>query len=99
MAAKKRTAKTRAVVITTEHRGVFFGTMTAHDIDARRATLKGAVMAIHWNTTGGLFELASAGPNAGSRLSVVAPSMEVEKITAIMDVTEAAETAWAQYAK
>lgn len=84
-------AKERPVILTTEHRGVFFG--YAGDTSGAVIKLRGARMAIRWNTTRGLMELAEVGPNSGSKISARA-DMEVRKITAVFEVTEAAAAAW-----
>lgn len=87
----KRTASERPVIVTTEHRGVFFGyaTDTAGDV----IQLKRARMAIYWNTKHGIFELAEVGPNSGSKISARA-DIEVRKITSVMEVSADAVSKW-----
>lgn len=81
----------RPVIVTTEHRGVFFG--YAMDTTGATIHLRGARMGIKWNTTRGLMELAEVGPNAGSKVSARA-DMEVRKVTAVFEVTPEAAKAW-----
>lgn len=90
---KKQTASAteRPVIITTEHRGVFFGYAT--DTRGDSIQLKRARMAIYWNTKRGIFELAEVGPNSGSKISARA-DIEVRKITSVMEVTTDAVAKW-----
>jgi hypothetical protein len=84
-------AKERPVIVTTEHRGVFYGMAT--DTEGEVIHLRAARMAIKWSTTRGLMELAEVGPNANSKISARA-DMSVRKITAVFECTEAARAAW-----
>lgn len=84
-------AKERAVIVTTEHRGVFFGYAT--DTKGDVIQLRSARMAISFGTTRGLLELAETGPTSRSKISARA-DMEVRKITAVFEVATAAVTAW-----
>lgn len=90
---KKQTASAteRPVIVTTEHRGVFFGYAT--DTRGDSIQLKRARMAIYWNTKRGIFELAEVGPNSGSKISARA-DIEVRKITSVMEVTTDAVAKW-----
>lgn len=83
--------KERAVIVCTEHRGVFFG--YAGDTGGDIIHLRGAKMAIYWGTTRGVMELAHSGPTAKSRVSAPA-DIEVRKVSAVFEVTAAAEEAW-----
>lgn len=89
MAAKKSVE--RPVIVTTSHRGVFFGYATETSGDVIR--LRAAKMAIYWNTKKGLFELASIGPNSGSRISLPA-DIEVRSVTSVIEVTPDAVAKW-----
>ena len=83
--------KYRPVIVCTEHRGVFFG--YAENTKGDVIHLRGARMAIYWGTTRGVMELAEVGPNSKSRISAEA-DIEVRKITAVFEVSPAAEIAW-----
>jgi len=87
----KKTASLRPVIVTTEHRGVFYG--LAGDTKGVVIDLKGARMAISFGTTRGIMELAETGPTARSKISARA-DMEVRKVTAVFEVTEAAAKKW-----
>lgn len=87
--ATKKTA--RPVIVTTEHRGVFYG--LADDTTGNVIKLKGARMAISFGTTRGIMELAETGPTGRSKISARA-DMEVRKVTAVFEVTPAAAEKW-----
>lgn len=55
----------RAVIVTTSHRGVFFGYTDAKE-GAEIIQLKRARMAIRFGTTRGLMQLAQTGPTPSS---------------------------------
>jgi|ERR1700691_456306 hypothetical protein len=82
----------RAVLVTTEHRGVFFGyaTDTSGDIIALRA----ARNCIYWPSSNkGFLGLASEGPHKGSRVGPAA-DIELRKITAVASCSDEAIKAW-----
>lgn len=83
--------KYRPVIVCTEHRGVFFG--YAEDTAGDVIHLRDARMAIKWGTTHGVMELAHTGPTQNSKISAPA-DIEIRKITAVFEVTEAAEQKW-----
>lgn len=81
----------RPVIVTTEHRGVFFGYAT--DTSGSSINLRRARMAIYWGTTRGLMQLAETGPTGLSKISARA-DMDVRKVTAVLEVTPEAAKAW-----
>ena len=81
----------RPVIVCTEFRGVFFG--YAEDTTGDTIRLAGARMAIYWGTSRGVMELAETGPTSSSKISAKA-DIEVRKITAIFEVSEAAHAKW-----
>lgn len=81
----------RPVIVTTEHRGVFYG--HAEDTSGSAIQLKGARMAIAFGTTRGIMELAETGPTSRSKISARA-DMDVRKVTAVFEVTPAAAEKW-----
>jgi hypothetical protein len=92
MAARRTATLThRPVIICTEFKGVFFG--YASDTTGVNVMLKGARMAIYWGGNRGVLRLAEVGPQTGDRISARA-DMDIRKITAVMEVTEAAAKAW-----
>lgn len=85
----KKTA--RPVIVTTEHRGVFYG--LAENTSGEIIHLKGARMAIRFGTTRGLMELAETGPTARSKI-ISRADLELRKVTAVFEVTPAAAEKW-----
>ena len=81
------------VVITTEYRGVFFGTLAALDISERTCTLTNARNCIHWPTSDrGFIGLAVMGPLDGSRVGPAATCLQLAGVTSVaVCTTEAAE--------
>lgn len=93
MTAKTKAAPAlRPVIVTTEHRGVFFG--YAGDTSCTEIKLERARMAIVFGTTKGILELAETGPTSRSKISARAPSIDVRKITAVIEVAPDAVKAW-----
>lgn len=94
MATKKQAPK--PVLVTTAHRGVFFGYMQKREEtpEGLTITLENARCAIRWGTTGGFFELASRGPGANSRVGARAPKVEIRKVTSVTDCSPDATAAW-----
>jgi len=89
------TKKLKPVLVTTQHRGVFFGYVPANqDMTARTMALTGARMAIRWNTTKGVAELAELGPNKQSKCGSRADIAALHDIMAVWLCTEAATAAW-----
>jgi hypothetical protein len=87
----KKAVSDRAVIVCTEHRGVFFGYAT--DTTGDTIQLRGARMAIRFGTTRGVMELAETGPTSSSKISARA-DIEVRKVTAVFEVTAAATAKW-----
>lgn len=84
-------SNSRPVIVTTEHRGVFYG--LADNTTGDVIHLKGARMAIRFGTTKGLMELAETGPTPSSKISARA-DLELRKVTAVFEVTPAAAEKW-----
>lgn len=84
----------KPVIVTTEHRGVFFGFLARGTEEARTITLTSARNAIYWATTRGFVELAQVGPNKSSRVGAVAPRIVLHDVTSVTECTDAAAAAW-----
>lgn len=85
----------KAILVTTQHRGVFFGMVPDdQDMTAKTMALKGARCAIYWNTTKGVAELAEDGPNSGSRIGAAADIEALHDITAVWNVQPEAVEKW-----
>jgi hypothetical protein len=84
----------RAVVVTTQHRGVFVGYTTDAD-DSEIVRLTRARMVVYYSReTRSVVGLASSGPGAGSRVSHPVPRIALRNITAVIDATPEAAAAW-----
>lgn len=82
----------RAVMVTTEHRGVFFGYATVTDGDT--IALKRARLCISWSSdVRGFMGLAANGPSSGCRIGPAA-DITLREITAVLEVTPAAAAKW-----
>lgn len=87
--------KTRAVVLCTEHRGVFYG-QTDAALDAVTATLHGMRNCVYWDKiVGGVVGLAEVGPSGQCRIGKkLNKPAGIRDITAIFECTDAAIGAW-----
>ena len=84
----------RPVVVTTEHRGVFFGYTDDPD-EASLITLSEARMAVYYSAeTRGILGLAKRGPQPGSRITSAVEQICLRGITAVMVASEDAVKAW-----
>ena len=84
--------KERAVVVTTEHRGVFFG--YADDTDGEAIKLRAARNCIYWPAENkGFMGLAAMGPVKGARIGPAA-DITLRKITSVIECTADAAKAW-----
>ena len=97
MAAKKKVDAMKAVLVTTVHRGVFYGLVPSRqDMNAKTMALKSARCAIRWGTTTGIAELASVGPGPNSKIGATADIAALHDITAVWVVSDAARDKWAR---
>lgn len=90
----KKTAKKsgRAVIVTTAHRGVFFG--RADTTDGETIKLKDARLCVYWDSSlKGFMGLASDGPSDKCRIGPAA-DIELRNITAVVEVTPEAAKRW-----
>lgn len=93
MTSKTITQNRRAVIVTTEHRGVFFG--YGDDTSGTVVTLNQVRMCVYWSSAmKGILGLASDGPDAQCRVSEPISQMEIRAVTAVMDVSPDAAAAW-----
>ena len=90
MTTKSKTE--RPVIVTTEHRGVFFG--YAKNIDGETINLRASRLCVYWSAdVKGFMGLASGGPTRGCRIGPPA-DITLRKITAVIEVTPEAVKAW-----
>lgn len=89
---RKTSKLERAVLVTTAHRGVFFG--YAGETDGAIIKLRRARNCIYWPTENkGFLGLASMGPVSGARIGPAA-DIELRDITCVAICSEAATEAW-----
>lgn len=96
MAAKKSNKRSksteRAVLVTTEYRGVFFGYAT--DTGGDTIKLRSARNCIYWSkSVGGFVGLAEKGPDSNCKIGARA-DLDLRKITCVAEMTPAAVAAW-----
>jgi hypothetical protein len=85
----------RPVLVTTAHRGVFFG-WTA-DTSGSTIVLEKCRMAVYWSKAmKGVLGLASVGPDADCRISPAA-TFELRDVTGVADCTAEAVARWDEF--
>ena len=84
--------KERPVVVTTVHRGVFFGYAT--DTTGETIALNRSRLCLYWSAdVKGFMGLAANGPTKGCRIGPPA-DITLRNITAVIEVTSDAVAAW-----
>jgi hypothetical protein len=82
----------RPVVVTTAHRGVFFG--YAKDTTGETISLKRSRLCLYWAADlRGFMGLAAFGPNSACKIGPAA-DIALRSITAVMEVSPEAEAKW-----
>lgn len=82
----------RPVIVTTVHRGVFFG--YSEDTTGEQITLSQARMCLYWSADmQGILGLASKGPSATCKIGPAA-DVTLRDITAVFEVSKQAVKAW-----
>ena len=92
MPQKGEKGQERAVIVTTAHRGVFFG--YADKTDGEQVALKRARLCLYWSVdVKGFMGLAATGPSQSCRIG---PSADItlRSITAVLEVTSEAAKRW-----
>lgn len=86
------TKKERAVLVTTAHRGVFFG--YAKETSGSTINLRAARLCVYWSADmRGFMGLASHGPSSNCKIGPSA-DIEVRDVTSVSEVTPEAEEKW-----
>jgi hypothetical protein len=92
MEQQKQETKERAVIVTTAHKGVFFGYAT--ETGGMTIKLRAARLCVYWSSDlHGFMGLASQGPNGNCKIGPAA-DIELRDITAVVEVCEAAVMRW-----
>ena len=83
----------RPVIVTTAHRGVFFG--YAQDTTGDVIVMTRPRMCVYWDqATKGVLGLAATGPTAGCRVTMAPPKIELRGITCVAECTKEAVKRW-----
>lgn len=86
------TKKERPVMVTTLHRGVFFGYAT--DTKGETVNLKRARLCVYWSADmRGFMGLATAGPSKSCKIGPPA-DIELRNVTSVVEVEPAAVEKW-----
>lgn len=81
------------LVVTTAHRGVFFGYGTPSTDKTIRLTR--ARMCLYWSDdVKGVVGLASTGPTKTCRIGPAAPAMTLHDVTCVMEASDEAAIKW-----
>ena len=87
--------KNKAVLVTTEFRGVFFGYVKDDKNLPDDMTLTKVRNCIYWSTDmGGFLGLASQGPNGSCKIGTEVAELRLFRVTSISPVSDEAEKKW-----
>ena len=87
--------KNKAVLVTTEFRGVFFGFVKDDKKLPAQITMTKVRNCIYWHSSvGGFLGLASNGPNEQCKLGAEVPELTLYKVTSVSPVTDGAVEKW-----
>ncbi len=93
--ATKIPTKGRAVVVTTEHKGVFFGYVQDETKSPEQITLTDVRNCVYWpQAVRGFLGLAVSGPVQGSRVGPAAAVSTLFKLTGVFDCSPEAVDVW-----
>lgn len=84
-----------AAVITTEHRGVFFGYIPEETMQETTLAVTRCRMCIYWPSENhGVMGLASDGPKRGAKISPAVEEVILQDVTAVMRASPQAVDTW-----
>lgn len=86
------------VLVTTIHKGVFFGFLCANaDRNAKTVTIERAQMAVYWpSEQRGVLGLAAQGPVPGCKIGPAVPETTLHEVTSVTTTTSEAAEAWSK---
>lgn len=94
-AKKNDTDARKAVVVTTEHRGVFFGYIDPERVRDEQLELVNARLCVHWSMAlRGFMGLAAQGPDKDCKIGPRVESITLRAITSVIECTPAAVERW-----
>jgi hypothetical protein len=86
--------KEQAVLITTVHKGVFFG-YASGGIKNKSITIKNARNCVYWSAdVKGFLGLAANGPTSSCRVGPKVPKLTITDVTSVSEVTPDATEKW-----
>ena len=96
MAKAAKATKEIPVVVTTTHRGVFFGFVPeGADLTQKTVRLTQAQMCVYWSSdVRGVLGLAATGPRKGCKIGPAIPALTLQDVTSIMEAAPEAAKAW-----
>ena len=84
----------KPVMVTTEFRGVFFGYMEKMPTDGT-ITIRQAQNCVYWSSdVRGFMGLAATGPTKNCKVGPAVPSLTLNKVTAVIEVSAEAAEKW-----
>lgn len=87
--------KSKAVLVTTEFRGVFFGHIKDDKELPDKITLTNVRNCIYWSSdVGGFLGLAASGPSSSCKIGAQVPELTLYKVTSVTPVTDEAAKKW-----
>ena len=87
--------KNTPVLVTTEHRGVFFGKFVEDRDEGRTVVLADCQNCLHWGSSvKGFLGLAARGPDASCRIGPPAKRTVLYAATSVSECSDDAVTAW-----
>ena len=85
----------KPLVVTTQHRGVFFG--YGQETTEKTIRIEKAQMCVYWSAdVKGVVGLAADGPTASCKIGPPAPAITLQDVTSVMVVSNEAEAKWKQ---
>ena len=81
------------VVVTTVHKGVFFG--YGEPSDKATVRIEKARMCVYWSAdVKGVLGLAATGPSKNCKVGPAVPAITLREVTSVMEASEEAAKAW-----
>lgn len=90
---KKQSTTLIPILVTTAHKGVFFG--YGAPTNEKTIRIERAQMCVHWSAdVKGITGLAANGPTKGCRIGPAAPAIILQDVTSVMEVSAEAAKKW-----
>jgi hypothetical protein len=90
---KGRMKKDKALLVTTAHKGVFFG--YGNPSDGATIELTKARMCVYWDSAlRGVMGLAATGPNGNCKIGPAVDKITIRDVTMVAECSENAVTNW-----